>query len=80
MEDKNEGVTADYRTRAELIRQGLDAAGYAIDDLSLDTSGGGGPRPRMMRAKANSLEAAPPAVEGGTSRVQVSARGSIVLE
>ena len=70
---------AAFRARAELVRKGLDASGYAIDDLHLDSNGGGGPRPMMMRAMAES-DYSKPAVEGGSSRVEVTARGSIVLE
>ncbi|MDP6978476.1 MAG: SIMPL domain-containing protein [Myxococcota bacterium] len=71
---------AAFKARAELIRQGIAARSYAIDDLHLDTHGGGGPRPMRMRAMAAEAAPAPPAVEGGSSRVQVTARGSIILE
>ena len=71
---------AAFQQRAELVRKGLGASGYAIHELNLDTQSGGGPRPYMvMRAMAESADTAP-AVEGGSSRVQVTARGSIVLE
>ena len=71
-----------FQLRAELVRKSLDANGYAIDDISID-SGGGRPPP-VMRARlersAMSASVAPPAVEGGSSRLTVSAQGTIVLE
>ena len=67
-----------FQARARLVSEGLGAGGYAIDDLSIETGGIPGPRP-MMRAQAMA-EFSAPAVEGGSSRVRVSARGSIVLE
>ncbi len=74
-----EALTA-FQARAKLIQGGLGSGGYAIDDIHVDTGHIGGPRPMRMLAEAAYADVAPPAVEGGTSRVQVSVRGSIVLE
>ena len=72
---------AAFRARAALVAKGLDASGYAIDDVSVETGAPGYPMPMrtevMAMAKAN---VAPPAVEAGTSRVVVTVQGSIVLD
>jgi predicted secreted protein len=72
---------AAFRARAALVAKGLDASGYAIDDVSVETGAPGYPMPMraevMAMAKAN---VAPPSVEAGTSRVAVTVQGSIVLD
>lgn len=73
-------VLAAFQARAKLIHENLGASGYAIDDLSIDTGQGGMPRPQMMRASIAESADMGVAVEGGRSRVSVSASGSIVLE
>lgn len=70
---------AAFRARADLVRTSLGAGGYAIDDISVET-GGGRPPPRPLESRAMAAEVAPPAVEGGSSRVTVSVQGSIVLQ
>lgn len=71
-----------FQARAELVRKSLDAGGYAIDDISID--GGGGRPPPMMRAQlaeaGMAASVAPPAVEGGSSRLTVAVQGTITLE
>jgi predicted secreted protein len=71
-----------FRSRAEIVRKSLDAGGYAIDDISIDT-GAGRPQP-VMRAQfaeaGMASSVAPPAVEGGSSRVTVAVHGTIALE
>jgi predicted secreted protein len=70
---------AAFRARAEQVRRNLDAAGYEIAELSIDTTGHvRPPRPMVMRGMA-AAEAAPPALEAGTSRLQVGVRGTIRL-
>jgi predicted secreted protein len=72
---------AAFGARAERVRKALGAKGYAIDEISIGTSGGA--PPPIMRARMESFAAsasAPPAVEGGSSRVVVTASGAIVLE
>lgn len=70
---------AAFQARAELVVSGLGKGGYEIDDLNIDTGGGGHPRPRMMHARAE-MAMAEPAVEAGDSRITVTARGAIMLE
>lgn len=74
-------VLAAFRARAERVRLALGARGYAIDEIALGTSGGAPPPIMRSRMEAYAAAApAPPAVEAGSSRVVVSANGSIVLE
>ncbi len=72
-------VLAAFRSRADLVRKGLGAKGYAIDEVSIGT---GGPSPiRHVRMEALASAApAPPAVEEGVTRLVVTANGTIVLE
>jgi predicted secreted protein len=72
---------AAFRARALLVQRALDARGYAIDHVDIDTSGQIPPQPRMqMQMEAVSTSVAPPAAEPGTSRVSVQVRGAIALE
>jgi len=72
---------AAFRARAALVQRALDARGYAIDHLDVDTGGPLPPQPRMrMQMEALSSSVAPPAAEPGTSRVAVQVRGVIALE
>jgi predicted secreted protein len=74
-------VLAAFRARAERVREALGAGGYAIDEISLGASGGAPPPILRGRMEAGVMAAgAPPAVEGGSSRVVVTASGAIVLE
>jgi predicted secreted protein len=72
---------AAFRARAALVAKGLGASGYALDEVSVETGSPGYPMP-MMRAQMEMTQAnvAPPAFEAGTSRVTVTAQGSIVLD
>ena len=71
-------VLTAFQARARLIAESLGGGGYAIDEVSLETNTPTGPRP-MTRMRAQSTTTAP-AVEGGSSRVTVTARGAIILE
>jgi predicted secreted protein len=73
---------AAFRARAELVRRSLEARGYALDELAIDSGGRGIPAPRAMLAReARALgPVAPPPAEAGTSRVRVVVNGSIALE
>jgi predicted secreted protein len=72
---------AAFRARAALVAKGLDASGYSIDDVSIETGSQGHPMPRMEHSMmAMKDAAAPPAVEAGSSRVAVSVQGTIVLD
>jgi predicted secreted protein len=70
-----------FQARAELVRKSFGAAGYRLVEVQVGT-GGGGPPPRPMLRGMLAAEAAmePPALEGGTSEIAVSANGSIELE
>jgi predicted secreted protein len=70
-----------FQDRAELVRKSFGATGYRLVEVQVGTGGGGPPPVRpMMRAMAASAEMMPPAVEGGTSEITVSASGSIELK
>ena len=70
-----------FQERAELVRKTFAASGYRLVEVHVGT-GGGAPPPvgPMMRTMAADAEMMPPAVEGGTSEIQVSASGSIELK
>lgn len=73
---------AAFRARAELVRRSLEARGYTLDALSIETGGHVPPMPRgvlMMEARAGDA-VAPPAAEAGTSRIRVAVNGTIALE
>jgi predicted secreted protein len=74
-------VIAAYQARAELVRKSFGASGHRLVEVQIGT-GGGVPMPvrPMMRAMAAEADMAPPAVEGGTSRIEASASGTIELE
>lgn len=82
VEDELIGEALDaFRGRAEIVKGKLGAGGYEIVRLDVNT-GGGLPRPMrhdmaVMRAAA---EVAPPAVEGGTSRIVVGVSATIELD
>jgi len=73
---------AAFRARAELVRRGLEARGYELDELSIDTGGHGIPAPRGMRMMeaAGHTAVAPPSAEAGTSHIRVAVSGTIALE
>jgi len=70
-----------FQERAELVRRSFGATGYRLVEVHVGT-GGGGPPPvgPMMRTMAADAEMMPPAVEGGTSEITVSASGAIELK
>ena len=68
---------AAFRNRADQVRRSLDASGWELDKLSIDP---GMQRP-PIRAQAFSKSARDsPAVEAGTSRIEVGVHATIVLE
>ena len=74
-------VLAAFRKRAELVRKSLRASGYQLVSVSINTSGMS--RPYLARAEMQMMrqaDVAPPALEAGTSRIQVSANGTIELD
>ena len=71
---------AAFQQRAELVRKSFGASGFRLVEVHVGTAGGGPPPVRpMMRTMAADAEMAPPAVEGGTSELSVTASGSIEL-
>ncbi len=70
-----------FQERATLVRKKLGASGFEIVRLAIDTPGGSAPpRPFMARSSMATAEMAPPAVAGGTSRIQVQVAATIELE
>ncbi len=73
---------AAYQERADRIRASLGAGAYELVHLSVDTDGASAPRPyaaEMARGMAQAASMAPPAFEGGTSRVNVAVHATIEL-
>jgi predicted secreted protein len=83
---ENELITeavAAFRSRAEIAAKAIGGKSYKIRRIGINTGGMfPGPRPMMAeRAVAAAAPAvAPPAFEGGTSMVQVTANGSVEVE
>ena len=72
---------AAFKARAEIVRKNLGAADYELVQVTINTQGGTQPRPMMMEARAMSVSrVAPPALEGGSSRLTVHVNGSVELE
>lgn len=71
-----------FKARAERVREKLGASNYQLIEISLDT--GGAPPVRPLRAEmvraVGTAEVAPPALEGGSSRLVVRAHATIELE
>lgn len=75
-----EAVNA-FRQRAVIAQGALQAGGYSIKELNINTQEEGMPRP-MMKMAAQSredMQVSAPVAEPGTSRVTVQAAGSIEL-
>ena len=74
-------VLARFRARAALVAEGLGAKEWSLGDVSVGTAGSGPPvMVRHERARLSSFADAPPAFEGGTSEVRVTASGTVRLE
>ncbi|MCL4802106.1 MAG: SIMPL domain-containing protein [Burkholderiales bacterium] len=73
---------AAFRARADVARRALGGQSYRVRRVALNT-GGVAPPPRAMamaRAAPAGADAPPPVFEGGETRVQVVARGTIEVE
>ena len=70
-----EALTA-FRHRAELVGKHMDGKNYRIVELHVSTQGSGGPIMYAERAMTMARDAGP-AVEAGTSKVQVTVSGSV---
>ena len=68
-----------FRTKAELVSRTLKADDYRLVNLSIDENGGPRPYHGVVQAEAMAMRAAPPSVEAGDSKLQVSVTGSIQL-
>lgn len=84
-QSENELLTeavAAFRSRADIAARALGGRGYKIRRIGLNSGGfAPGPRPMMAdRAVAASSPVPPPAFEGGTSMVRVSANGTVEVE
>jgi len=75
-------VLAAFRARAEIVRQSLGARGYEIVQISINTQGGVQRRqlPMMAMEMASASQVRAPAVEGGSSRIEVHANGTIEFD
>ncbi len=72
---------AGFRARARLVQEQLGASSHQIVHLALDTVGAFRPRPELARGMALEATAvAEPALEGGTTRVEVRASATIELD
>jgi predicted secreted protein len=75
-----EALTA-FKARAEIVRENLGASHYEIVVISINTQGGSPLRPAFAETRAmGASKVAPPALEGGTSRLSVHVNGTIELE
>jgi predicted secreted protein len=68
-----------FRTKAELVTRTLKADDYRLVNLSIDENGRPRPYHGVVQAEAMAMRAAPPSVEAGDSKLQVSVTGSIQL-
>jgi predicted secreted protein len=76
-----EQALAAFQRRAVIVQKSLGAKRYSISELTINT--GDQPPVIPIRAQAMSIESraavAPPAIEGGTSRVTVQVAGAVRL-
>ena len=66
-----------FKERAERVRHNLDAGGWRIVQLDIDTRGDG-PRP-VYRMETMAQRVAPPSVKGGESTVSAIVSGTVQL-
>jgi predicted secreted protein len=70
-----------FKARAEIVRENLGAKHYEVVAISIDTQGGGPIRAAFREgAVMRAQSVAPPALEGGSSRMTVHANGTVELE
>jgi predicted secreted protein len=70
-----------FQARAELIRANLGAKHYEIVHISINGDRGSPTRPVLMEARSmGAMAPAPPALEGGSSRLSVYVEGTIEFE
>jgi predicted secreted protein len=69
-----------FRERAGLIGDNLQASGYRVVEINVNTAAQRPPVPYQARMSAAPMEAAPVAVEAGETRVTVTVSGTIELQ
>ena len=69
-----------FHRRAAIVRDAMKAKSYGIRELQLSSGGDFAPRPMPLGAARMASSVAPPAVEPGSSRITVTASGSIQLK
>lgn len=69
-----------FQKRAEIIRTSLGARSYEVVQISISGDHGPPIRPMQMEARSVGAMVAPPALEGGSSRLSVFANGTIELD
>ena len=70
---------AAFQGRADIARKALNAKGYRVRNLSVETGAVGPPVPLATTARTQS-SVAPPALEPGISQVTVTVSGTVQLE
>ncbi|MEE9343047.1 MAG: SIMPL domain-containing protein [Gammaproteobacteria bacterium] len=79
-EKLTEKALSAFKDRAQLIAKSLDSRGYDIETISVQTSGQQHmPRMRMESMSYDAQAKSAPAMEAGTSKVQVIVSGAIKL-
>jgi predicted secreted protein len=69
-----------FKVRAGIIGDNLQASGYRVVDINVNTATQRPPVPYQARMSTASMEAAPVAVEAGESNVTVTVSGTIELQ
>lgn len=80
--DLIQSALQNFRDRASIVRESMNATDYRIIQVNINTGGGRGGRARMdaqASTMMRSLESAP-AVEAGQSRITVNVSGQIQLQ
>jgi len=70
---------AAFEERARVVRDTMQVKGYRVRDLQISPTGSP-PRPMLAMAARVLQEAAPPAVEPGSTRILVTVSGTIQLQ
>ncbi|MSP98839.1 MAG: DUF541 domain-containing protein [Betaproteobacteria bacterium] len=71
---------AAFHARAAIVRDAMQAKGYRVKELQI---GAGAVQPRVYasaRASMATTASAPPALEAGTSNIQISVSGTVQIE
>ena len=71
---------AAFEERARVVRDAMKAKGYRVRDLQVSPGGSSPPRPMLAMAARTLHEAAPPAVEAGSTRILITVSGTIQLQ